>query len=195
MERLLLKEVLQVWEQIVFYHSKPEAPLEIEYCVQFDLISYKWVFIHYHLRSFFFLSPPPLPPSPLPTSVSLMLGSVVFDAGCYLVYQVTYNIKEFCLYTFHKCKIIFYFYSLIPVTFCATVCEVRGNLYFLDYITLDYFHKIKTGFHKDEQVSWHRERPVARYYLFFFSPSRCGVQTVFRCHPHCLQSSARRQTV
>lgn len=42
---------------------------------------------------------------------------------------------------------------LKPVTFYATVCEVRGNLYFLDYITLDYFHKIKIGFRKNEQVS------------------------------------------
>ena len=79
-----------------------------------------------------------------------MLGPLVFDVGHYLVYQIAYNIKGFCLYTFHKYKIIFDVYSLIskPVTFCTTICEVRGNPYFLDYISLDYFHKIKTGFHE-----------------------------------------------
>lgn len=145
-------------------------------------------------RSFFFKPTSPLPHNTFPTSVSLMLGSVVFDIVCYLVYQVAYNIRNFVYIRFVNATIIFIFivsYLLLSVLLSVKLGE---SLYFLDYITLDYFHKIKTGFPLNEQVSWHR-RDQLQGTTCSFSPSRCGVQTVFRCHPHCLQSSARRWTV
>ena len=71
------------------------------------------------------------------------------------MYQVLYNIKKFCLHTFHKCKTIYDFYSLLisqPVTFYATVYEFGETSTFWVISPFDYFHKMKTDFHK-KQVS------------------------------------------